>query len=412
MLVFALVIGQQSIFGFGRGPGNGELINVAANTTTGTTKTEDLPLQSSAGASSEDSSGVVWHTTKPGTSTPSDKYGNSAETTAGVPAETAARAMQAATAQNGAAERTTASATAGVTGNAAGNTAGAASNAGASTQASASGTNSSAAQNSSNASTTRTTGSATTQTTRTDAGTGSSPTTVETTVKMTTTTVTTTETTLTKLNPQVLKDKIICIDPGHQRKQNSELEQIAPDSSVKKPKVSSGTAGINTGDAEYALNLAVALKLKSLLEAGGATVVMTRTDHDVDISNIERAKIGNDANSDLVVRIHADGSTNRDTKGVTILIPSSKYVGEAIAETSKKAGQAVLDAVIAATGAKSRGLSVRDDMTGFNWSTVPVVLIEMGFMSNPEEDRLLATDEYRAKMATGLYNGCIAYFSQ
>jgi len=208
-----------------------------------------------------------------------------------------------------------------------------------------------------------------------------------------------------------LKGKIICLDPGHQRKQNSDLELVAPNGSVKKPKVSSGTAGIVTGDMEYALNLAVAIKLKDRLEAQGAKIVMTRTSHDVDISNIERAKIGNDAKADLVIRIHADGSTNRDTKGVTMLIPSSRHVGETIAATSKKAGQAVLDEVIAATGARSRGLSVREDMTGFNWSKVPVILIEMGFMSNADEDRLLATDEYREKMAKGLYNGCVSYFS-
>ena len=212
------------------------------------------------------------------------------------------------------------------------------------------------------------------------------------------------------MNAAVLKGKIICIDPGHQKKQNSDLEPVAPGSSEKKAKVSSGTAGISTGDTEYALNLAVALKLRDLLEAQGATVVMTRTGNDVNISNAERAKIGNDAKADLAIRIHADGSTNRDTKGLSMLIPSSKHIGDELASVSKKAGQVCLDEVIAATGAKNRGLSVRDDLTGFNWSTVPVILVEMGFMSNAEEDRLLATDEYRAKMAKGLYNGCVVYF--
>lgn len=215
-----------------------------------------------------------------------------------------------------------------------------------------------------------------------------------------------------KKNASALAGKIICIDPGHQKKGDNDLEPIAPDSGVKKPKVSSGTAGIATGDMEYALNLAVAMKLKSLLEADGATVVMTRAAHDVNVSNIERAKIGNDANADLVVRIHADGSDNRDVKGLSVLIPSSKHIGEELAETSKKAGAAILDEAVRATGAKNRGLSVRDDMTGFNWSTVPVALIEMGFMSNAEEDKLLSTDAYRAKMAKGLYNGCAAFFNK
>jgi N-acetylmuramoyl-L-alanine amidase len=44
-------------------------------------------------------------------------------------------------------------------------------------------------------------------------------------------------------------------------------------------------------------------------------------------------------------------------------------------------------------------------MTGFNWSTIPVCLIEMGYMTNSEEDHLLATDEYRDKCAAGLAEG-------
>jgi len=214
------------------------------------------------------------------------------------------------------------------------------------------------------------------------------------------------------LDADVLNGKIICLDPGHQRRQNNDLEQVAPGSSVKKPKVSSGTAGIATGEFEYVLNLAVALKLRDQLEARGAKVVMTRTEHDVDVSNIERAVIGNDAKADLVIRIHADGSTNRETNGISMLIPSSAHIGNELAATSKAAGQAALDAVIKETGARNRGLSVRDDMTGFNWSKVPVILIEMGFMSNAAEDRLMATDEYRAKLATGLFNGCVAFFTE
>jgi len=232
-----------------------------------------------------------------------------------------------------------------------------------------------------------------------------------------TTTTAAVETTQTSSAPQkqegnLLKGITICLDPGHQQKQNNDQEPVAPDSSVKKAKVSSGTAGIATGDMEYELNLAVSLKLRALLEARGAKVVMTRTENNVDVSNVERAKIGNNAKADLAVRIHADGSTNRDTKGISMQIPSSKHVGAQLAETSKNAGQIVLNEVIKSTGARDRGLRARDDLTGFNWSTVPVILIEMGFMSNAEEDRLLASDEYRDKMAEGLCNGIVAYFNQ
>ncbi|MCL2060330.1 MAG: N-acetylmuramoyl-L-alanine amidase [Oscillospiraceae bacterium] len=257
---------------------------------------------------------------------------------------------------------------------------------------------------------TTTTVATTTTTTTTATPTTTAEATTTTTAAPTTAAPTTTAATAAVLSSASLAGKTICIDPGHQRKQNSDLEPIAPGNSVKKAKVSSGTAGIATGDTEYALNLAVAMKLKDMLEAAGATVVMTRTSNDVDISNVERAVIGNDANADLAIRIHADGSTNRETKGASMLVPSSKHIGEELAQESKKAGQIVMDEIIAATGARNRGVVTRDDLTGFNWSTVPVILIEMGFMSNADEDRLLSTDEYRTKMATGLFNGCAAYF--
>ena len=55
----------------------------------------------------------------------------------------------------------------------------------------------------------------------------------------------------------------------------------------------------------------------------------------------------------------------------------------------------------------NRGVIERSDLTGFNWSKVPVVLIEMGFLSNPEEDNLLNSDSYQEKLAQGLYKGIL-----
>ncbi|MDR1061310.1 MAG: N-acetylmuramoyl-L-alanine amidase [Clostridiales bacterium] len=206
-----------------------------------------------------------------------------------------------------------------------------------------------------------------------------------------------------------LAGKIVAIDPGHQQKQNSDKEPVAPNSSVKKAKVTSGTAGAATGTAEYIITLDVGLKLRDLLVSQGATVVMTRDRHDVDVSNVERAKIGNDAGADIAVRLHADGSADSSVKGISMLVPSADYVGRALADTSAEAGSTVLSAVISKTGAKNRGVVKRDDMTGFNWSTVPCILIEMGFMSNADEDRLLNSPEYQDKLAHGLCDGIAAF---
>lgn len=211
---------------------------------------------------------------------------------------------------------------------------------------------------------------------------------------------------------EVFKGKIICIDAGHQAKGNYEKEPIAPSSDVMKEKTSAGTAGVATGTPEYKVNLAVSLKLRDALEAHGAKVIMTRGTDDVDMGNVERAQIANSSGADISVRIHADGSNNRQIKGMLVLCPGDKYVNDSqLLMKSRIAAQRVLDGMVAATGAISRGIMVRDDMTGFNWSTVPVILVEMGMMTNDEEDRLLNTPEYQDKIVKGIMDGLADYFS-
>ena len=109
---------------------------------------------------------------------------------------------------------------------------------------------------------------------------------------------------------------IVCIDPGHQTKGNSDKEPLGPGSSEMKAKVSSGTSGNTSGLAEYKLNLTVSLKLRDELVARGYTVVMTREINDVDISNAERAKIAADAGAQAFVRIHANSSSDTSVNGV------------------------------------------------------------------------------------------------
>ena len=197
----------------------------------------------------------------------------------------------------------------------------------------------------------------------------------------------------------------IGIDPGHQARGNSEREAVAPNSGEKKAKVSSGTSGVATGIAEYVTVLEISLKLREALQAQGAEVYMTRETHDVNLSNQERAKMMNDYGVDLVLRIHCDGAQSRKKNGVALYCSRSN----AIAEESYRAAEAILPALCAATGAKANGIVSNDNYTGQNWSTVPCIMVECGFMSNPDEDRLLNDEDYQWKLAQGMTDGIIDY---
>lgn len=194
------------------------------------------------------------------------------------------------------------------------------------------------------------------------------------------------------------KPFIVCIDPGHQAKGDSKSEPIAPGSSNRKARVSSGTAGVATKKAEYKVNLEAALLLKDLLKAKGYEVIMTRETHAINISNAERAGISNKAHANMTIRIHCDSLNNTSKTGATLLVPSkeSQHTKNIYPESYRYA--VLLKQALENNGIKVNAICERSDMTGFNWSQVPVVILEMGFMSNWNEDRMLSNPAYQKKL--------------
>ncbi|CDA10527.1 N-acetylmuramoyl-L-alanine amidase [Intestinibacter bartlettii] len=203
---------------------------------------------------------------------------------------------------------------------------------------------------------------------------------------------------------------VICIDPGHQTKGDMSQEPVAPGSSEKKFKVSWGTQGVATKIPEYELTLSASKILKKDLEQMGFKVIMTRETNDVNITNSERAIFANDNNADLVIRIHADGSDDSSTTGASLHIPSqdSQYTSKIYHDSNECAK--LISLQMKQDGFKVNSIYQRSDLTGFNWSKVPVVLVEMGFMSNPEEDQKMAETSYQEKMMKSVAEGAQSYF--
>lgn len=217
--------------------------------------------------------------------------------------------------------------------------------------------------------------------------------------------------TQTNQNITVSKNKIICIDAGHQASGNSAKEAIGPGSSTKKAKVTTGAVGVASKKKESQINLEVALKLKSELQARGYTVVMTRTSQNVNISNQQRAQIGNQSKAGAVIHLHCDSLDNASTRGAhTIAITKNNPYCSGLYSSSSSLAKKVIQAYCQETGIKNRGVSYRDDLTGLNWSEVPAIYIEMGFISNSTEDQLLASDSFQSQCAKGIANGIDQYF--
>ena len=205
----------------------------------------------------------------------------------------------------------------------------------------------------------------------------------------------------------------VCLDPGHQGSwvDMSATEPNAPGCEERKTKSTTGTQGTFTGVPEYELNLNISLQLQEELENRGYRVVMTRENNDTAISNSERATLAYSSGCDIYVRIHANGSDDSSVSGALAMTmsPSNAYVGNLFDESYRLA-EAVLNNYCSKAGFDNLGIQYYDNMTGINWSRLPVMILEMGFMTNESDDRRMEDPEEQKMMVSGIADGIDVYF--
>jgi len=204
---------------------------------------------------------------------------------------------------------------------------------------------------------------------------------------------------------------VVVIDPGHDLRANLQMEPIGPRSATRKIKDGGGTRGVVSGTTEAELNLAISLRVRALLERAGVRVVMTRTrTTGTSIGNVARAGIANRADAALFLRIHADGAASSSARGSHTLYPALRpgWTDDIYAR-SRTAALTVQRELVRSLRFPDRGLQERADMTGFNWADVPAILVEVGFMTNPIEDRALAAEAYRSRAAAGICRGTLRF---
>ncbi len=202
----------------------------------------------------------------------------------------------------------------------------------------------------------------------------------------------------------------VCIDPGHQRQTQIETVYTMPENTGRTTTTTPGMAGgAATGRRENIYTLEVGMKLRDLLLAEGADVVMTREVMDTFVGMLERADIPNNAGADFVLRLHTNANDDKSRQGINIYSPLSSVYAKAVADeaTYREMGKILLNAMMEKTGAPSGGVTLNNTYVGNNWSKMPSFLIEMGYFSNAEEDLKMNTEAYQNWLAEGMVEGVV-----
>ncbi|MEU1468096.1 N-acetylmuramoyl-L-alanine amidase [Streptomyces sp. NPDC005761] len=219
-----------------------------------------------------------------------------------------------------------------------------------------------------------------------------------------------------------LSGKTVVIDPGHNPDNHLHTAEINRQVDIGTTHKECDTTGTstNSGYAEARFTLDVSHRLRALLQAQGAKVVLTYDgDRAFGPCVDERARIGNKAGADAVVSVHADGSA-AGNRGFHVILPAPVRGGGAdtskIVGPSRDLGTRIAGLFVRATGSApsnyiggNTGLDTRDDLGGLNLSTVPKVFIECGNMRDPKDAALLTSAGWRQKAAQGIADGISSY---
>ena len=192
-------------------------------------------------------------------------------------------------------------------------------------------------------------------------------------------------------------NKVVILDAGHGK----------PDE---------GAEGLN-GTTEEKTNLSITLKLQKLLEESGATVILTRSDenaiYDLDkntlkekkVSDIKnRVKIGNESSADILISIHLNKGDSESYSGWQTFYKKNDEKGKRLATSIQKELKETIKVENHREANEISNIYLVDNVQ------IPVTIVECGFLSNPQEEQKLLTDEYQNQLAWGIYNGIIKYF--
>ena len=205
-------------------------------------------------------------------------------------------------------------------------------------------------------------------------------------------------------------EKIVIIDPANQTNPNVSQDPIGPGSEETKQGATSGYTGATFDSKEYELNLIYAEALKAELESRGYTVSLTRTENEVDLTNKARADIANSSGATTFIRIQMSYSSNTELTGVmAVIMPSDSPYNASLYGDSKELATRILQGMTAKTGAVNHGIYETDQYTTINWSQLPVAVINLGYLSNAQDEQNLMDENYRNDIVKGIADG-LDYF--